>query len=144
MATQVLNPSEAPGELDLVRRFVNTLDIEDGTDDIATPGEATAWLGKEGWPTRVGGQDLRELVHVREAIRDLVSFRGTDADLDAVAAVDAIARRYPLVVRLSSTAVLSPTSKGGAGAFIERVLGLVAAAEIDGTWDRMKACANHG
>jgi predicted RNA-binding Zn ribbon-like protein len=144
MSTEVRNPSEAPGELDLVRRFVNTLDIEDGTDDLRTPADARAWLDREGWHARIGDRDLRELVRLREALRDLVSSRGTDGDLDAVAAVDAIARRHPLVVRLSSDEVLAPSSGSAPAAFVERILGLVAAAEIDGTWDRMKACANHG
>lgn len=140
----VRNPSDAPGELDLVRRFVNTLDIEDGTDDLATPAAATAWLEREGFRARLRGERLGELVEVREALRDLVGARGTDSDLDAIAAFDAISRRHPVTVRFSSPSVLVPTSNGGVGAFIERIFGLVAAAEIDGSWDRMKTCANHG
>ncbi|HJR96438.1 MAG TPA: CGNR zinc finger domain-containing protein [Actinomycetota bacterium] len=143
MTTEVRNPSEAPGELDLVRRFVNTLDIEEGTDDLSTPAEAKAWLEGEGWRTRVGERELRELVSFREAVRDFVGSRGTEGDEDAVAAIDSIARRYPLVVSFASSEVLFPPSNGVPG-FIERVLGLVAAAEIDGSWDRMKTCANHG
>jgi len=138
----VRNPSAAPGDLDLVRRFVNTLDIEDGIDDLGLPAAATAWLDQEGCRARVGAAKQRELVQVREALRDVVSMRGTDADVEAVAALDAIARRHPLAVRFSSPAVLAPTSKGGVEAFIQRILGLVAAAEIDGSWDRMKTCAN--
>ncbi len=144
MSTEVRTPSEAPGDLDLVRRFVNTLDIEGGADDLRTPADARAWLGREGWRAKVGKHELGELLHVREALRDLVALRGNDADLDAIAVVDAIARRYPLVVRLSSPGVLSPTSRAGVDAFIESILAFVAAAEIDGSWDRMKACANHG
>jgi predicted RNA-binding Zn ribbon-like protein len=141
MAT-VRNPSAAPGDLDLVRRFVNTLDIEDGTDDLRSPAAAIAWLEREGFPLRVGGGQLRELVRFREAVRDLVSARGTAADQDAIAAFDAISGRHPVTVRFSTPAVLTSTSRGGADAFIERILGLVAAAEIDGSWDRMKTCAN--
>jgi predicted RNA-binding Zn ribbon-like protein len=144
MSAEVRNPSEAPGELELVRRFVNTLDIEAVTDEIGTPAEARAWLDREGWRAKVGERELRELLQLRESLRDLVSLRGTDGDLDAVAAVDAIARRHPLVVRLSAPGVLSPTDETGVGGFIQHVLAIVAAAEIDGSWDRMKACANHG
>ena len=143
MTSDVPNPSEAPGDLDLVRRFVNTLDIEDGTDELGSPAAAAAWLEREGFHARMRAEQLRELVQVREAVRDLVTTRGTDGDFDAVAAVDAIARSHPVAVRLSSPSVLAPTSRGGAAAFIERILGLVAAAEIDGSWDRMKTCANH-
>jgi predicted RNA-binding Zn ribbon-like protein len=140
----VRNPSAAPGELDLVRRFVNTLDIEDQIDELGSAAAAAAWLEQEGWRARIGASELRELVQLREAVRDLVSTRGHEGDLEAVATFDAIARRHPVAVRLSSPDVLAPTSRGGADAFIERILGLVAAAEIDGSWDRMKACANHG
>jgi predicted RNA-binding Zn ribbon-like protein len=138
------NPSAAPGELDLVRRFVNTLDIESGADAFASPSEAAAWLRLEGWRVRVVGTQLPELVGLREALRDLVGSRGTPGEIDAMASVDAIAHRHPLTVRLSSPDTLVPTSTPGADAFIERVLGLVAKARIDGSWDRVKTCANDG
>ena len=144
MSTEVRTPSEAPGDLDLVRRFVNTLDIETGDDDLGSSAEARAWLGGEGWRATVGKREHVELVQVREAIRDLVSLRGTDADGNAVATFDAIARRHPLVLQLSSPEVLAPSSERGVDGFVGRVLAIVAAAELDGSWDRMKACANHG
>jgi predicted RNA-binding Zn ribbon-like protein len=144
MSTEVRTASEAPGDLDLVRRFVNTFDIETGDDDLGSPAEARAWLGEQGWRATVGKREHEELVQVREAIRDLVSLRGTDADGDAVAAFDAIARRHPLVMQLASREVLAPSSERGVDGFVGRVLAIVAAAELDGSWDRMKACANHG
>jgi hypothetical protein len=113
MTTEVRNPSEAPGELDLVRRFVNTLDIEEGTDDLSTPAEARAWLEGEGWRTRVGERELRELVSFREAVRDLVGSRGTESDEDAVAAIDKIAPRHRRQLRLVGGVV--PALERGAG-----------------------------
>jgi predicted RNA-binding Zn ribbon-like protein len=144
MTADLSTTSEAPGELEFVRRFVNTLDIEAGTDELATPSEAAAWLSGRGSSIRVDRRGLVQLVEAREALRDLVSARGTEAEGDAVAAVDAIARRHPLVVRLSTPAVLAPSSRSGVDAVIERILGLVAAARIDGSWVRMKTCANDG
>ena len=41
----------APGRLDLVRRFVNTQDVEDGIEELATPAAARAWLRDTGCPT---------------------------------------------------------------------------------------------
>ena len=38
---------EAPGDLALVRAFVNTLDIDEGLDDVATPDELSAWLTEQ-------------------------------------------------------------------------------------------------
>ena len=40
----------APGRLDLVRRFVNTQDVEDGIEELATPAAARAWLREHGLP----------------------------------------------------------------------------------------------
>lgn len=142
MTTDDRNPSAAPGALDLVRRFVNTLDIESGTDALASPSAAVGWLRQEGWRVRAGGTELRELVGLREALRDLVGSRGTPGESDAMASVDAIARRHPVTVRMSSPDPLAPSSTTGSDAFIERVLGIVAAARINGSWDRVKCCAN--
>lgn len=144
MATADPNFSAAPGDLELVRRFVNTLDIEADTDALASPSDATAWLREQGWPAQLGRSELRELVRLREALRDLVSARGTPAERAAGRSVDAVALRHPVVVRVTSPTPLAPSSRGAASAFIERILTLVAAAWIDGTWDRLKTCANDG
>ena len=142
MATVDPHPSTGPGDLELVRRFVNTLDIEAQRDALASPLDASAWLREQGWPVRLCRSELRELVRLREALRDIVSAPGTPAEQAAGRSIDAVALRHPVVVRVTSPTVLAPSSKGAASAFIERILALVAAARIDGTWDRLKACAN--
>lgn len=63
-------------------------------------------------------------------------------EAEAVMALDAIARRHPLLAQISSPHPLQPTSKAGMGAFLQRILSLVVAAGIDGSWERMKTCAN--
>jgi len=142
MTSKVRKPSGAPGQLDLVRRFVNTLDLDTGTDELASSTPASAWLREQGWRTRVSPAGLVELLEAREALRDLMGARGVPPEADAAVALDAIARRHPLLVQVSSPDPLQPTSKAGVGAFLERILSLVAAARIDGSWERMKACAN--
>jgi predicted RNA-binding Zn ribbon-like protein len=144
VATVDPNLSAAPGDLELVRRFVNTLDIEADSDALASPSDATAWLQEQGWPAHLGRSELGELQRLREALRDLVGARGTPAEGAAGRSVDAIALRHPVVVRVTSPTALAPSSKGAASAFVERILTLVASARIDGTWDRLKTCANDG
>jgi predicted RNA-binding Zn ribbon-like protein len=144
VATVDPNPSAAPGDLELVRRFVNTLDIEADSDALASPSDATAWLQEQGWPAQLGRSELGELQRLREALRDLVGARGTTAERAAGRSVDAIALGHPVVVRVTSPTALAPSSKGAASAFVERILTLVATARIDGTWDRLKTCANDG
>ena len=54
---------EAPGELAVVRAFVNTLEIEEGTDVLADPTKLAAWLKEHGLLTTpaaaAGPADLR-------------------------------------------------------------------------------------
>ena len=65
----------APAHLELVREFVNTLDVEDDIDTLATPAEALAWLqahGLEYGERSLDEQDRERLVAVREALRGLL------------------------------------------------------------------------
>lgn len=133
------NPSAAPGDLELVRRFANTLDVEEGTDALGSPSEAAAWLEVQGSPATVRRRDLEELRALRDVVRDLVGSRGS---AHAVSAFDRVAAEHPVVVNLSSGPIAPPASSSAVGAFIARILGLVVAARIDGSWDRMKICAN--
>ena len=41
MSTQ---SKEAPGELELVRAFLNSLDVDEGTETFVTPASLAAWL----------------------------------------------------------------------------------------------------
>src|SRR5882757_10004101 len=64
--------SAAPGELEAVRAFVNTLDIEQGTDDLATAAGFGRWLSGQGLlttPVAVSATDLASAVTLREALR---------------------------------------------------------------------------
>ena len=65
---------EAPGELELVRGFVNTLDIEQTEEDFATPEQLREWLARRELmdpdePVTEG--DVRRAVDVREGLRAL-------------------------------------------------------------------------
>src|SRR5438552_1274283 len=65
----------APGDLDLVRRFVNTLEIDTATDELATPGQLRAWLAEEGLAsprTRVTRAGVDRATSVREALRKIL------------------------------------------------------------------------
>jgi len=135
--------SAAPGELELVRRFVNTLDIEQGTDELATPEKAARWLAAAGYGFVPSRGRLRTLVELREAIRDLVSERGSEGERAAAETLDRLAVRSPLRVRISGggSLPLAPVGEGVEG-FVGGVLAIVAASIIDGSWDRLKACPN--
>ena len=136
----------APGQLDVIRRFVNTYDLEDHTDRVGTPEELKAWLAEEGLldaRARVGEDDVRHAGRVRAAIRELLlTHIGRPLDPDAPKTLDAAARRAGLGVRFygDGRAAVEPEAKGVDGA-IGAMLAIVAASIADGTWDRLKACA---
>src|SRR4051812_1612765 len=64
----------APGPLRRVQRFVNSVDLEDGPDDLATPAGLRGWLAAVGLPvTEVSGRDPARALALREAIRDVAA-----------------------------------------------------------------------
>ncbi len=143
MNTPERTPGTAPGDLEFIRSFVNSVDLESGVDDLVPLDAAASWFRQRSWAASLDQAALDELVVVREVLRDVVSTRGTADQVEAEARLDAIASRYPVLVKVSSGRVpLTPSTRSGVGAIVERILCSVAAAVIDGEWERMKTCAN--
>jgi predicted RNA-binding Zn ribbon-like protein len=136
----------APGALELVRSFVNTRDIEEGTDELADPASLAAWLGARGLmrARTASRSDLEQARRLREALRVLLlANNGIGARAEAAAVLDRSARRAGLGVRFrAATGRLEPTAGGVDGA-LGRLLAAVAEAMLDGTWSRLKACRAH-
>ena len=116
----------APGELDLVRRFVNTRDLELGTEWLATPGDLDSFLGTSGSTPA----DLERAIAFREALRALLVANAT-GDPPAADALATVAAAGPL----RATPDLSLAGDG-----LARLLAIVLVARADGTWARLKAC----
>lgn len=138
----------APGGLDTVRRFVNTLDIEGATDALTTPEELEDWLRSASLlagASAAGPDDLTRAIAVREALRSaLAANHGGEPISDGALAVlnDAAAR-----ARLTATLTARegwrprPAADGVDGA-LGGLLALVGDAMADGTWARLKICVN--
>jgi predicted RNA-binding Zn ribbon-like protein len=140
---------EAPGELELVRRFVNTRDLEEGTEALARPADLAAWLLEQGLvdsEPAVSGRDLRRALDVREALRAILLAHtdGTSAPDDAARTLDEAAVRARLGLRFDErgSTALEPASGGIDGA-LGRLLAVVHGAIADGSWVRLKACRDH-
>jgi predicted RNA-binding Zn ribbon-like protein len=137
----------APGALALVQAFVNTADLEEGWDILADPAGLRDWLVERGLlePTALlTDAELAQAVGVREAIRALLfANNGSGDDASAVALLNRAAVGAPVVVRFAADGQPQAVPAGGgfAGA-IARLLGIILAAHIDGTWPRLKACRN--
>jgi predicted RNA-binding Zn ribbon-like protein len=136
----------APGELEVVRKFVNTHDVEDETDSIATPGALRDWLAERGLiarTERLDEEDVRKAHSVREAIRSLLlANNGEELDPRAIETLNNAARHAELVVTFDGDGEpqLSPVRPGLDGA-LGRLLAVAHRAQVDGTWERLKACA---
>jgi predicted RNA-binding Zn ribbon-like protein len=135
----------APGELERVREFLNTADLEQQTDALSDPRSLGAWLAGQGLApedVRVGAADLSRAVELREALRALLlAHNGLELDPDAAPMLDAAACRAKLRLRFDAAgaAHLEPEASGVAGA-LGQLLAIVHAAIADGSWPRLKAC----
>ena len=152
-STEALTPAEdhpkaAPGELNHIRRFVNTIDLEDMSDEIAEPGALRDWLAERDLideRAELTEADLRQAHAVREALRKLLlANNGDPVDPAAVETVNAAAKGAELQVRFAGdgSARLEPV-RTGIDAAIGRLLAIAFRAMADGTWPRLKACALH-
>jgi predicted RNA-binding Zn ribbon-like protein len=132
------------GSLRLVREFVNTRDIEAGTDALGEPDALAKWLRRNdllGADEPVTGADVARSAQVREAIRGLlVAETGAGA---AAAALSAAARRSRLRPEFDpgGTVRLVPASTGVDRA-IGTLLAVITEAMTDGRWRRFKVCGN--
>ncbi len=137
----------APGRLELLQQFVNTLDVETGEDDWATPGQLSEWMVGRGLldeGIELSPLDLARTVALREAVRELGRVNdGADPDPETLAALDREARSAPIGLRIDSRghSTLGPLGEGLDGA-LGTLLAILATATADGSWERMKACRN--
>jgi predicted RNA-binding Zn ribbon-like protein len=139
---------EAPGELELVRNFVNTLDVEDALEDLTTPDDLREWfVSRELMDAdeAVTEGDLRRAIDVREGLRALLlANNGSPYDAGAIERLDRAASRAGLRLRFhpGGCAEFEPDATGVDGA-LARLLAIVAEARVEDEWPRLKACAEH-
>src|SRR5437763_13472130 len=131
----MLDADPAPGRLELVRRFVNTVDHEHGREVLHAPVRLQALLVELGLldpGARVTARDLGRALELRETLRALALANNgvpTDSVLEA-----------ELTVRIDGGAgTLEPSRRDVDGALADLV-GIVYTALADGTWSRLKAC----
>jgi predicted RNA-binding Zn ribbon-like protein len=138
----------APAELDLVRTFVNTRDVEEGSDALSRPEDLRDWLAERGLIDRDAPVDERDVdlaLSVREALRALLlcNNEGCDPDQAAVLTLNEAAATARLTVRFHTdgSAHLEPTAGGVPGA-LGHLLANVYGGGREGSWERLKACRN--
>jgi predicted RNA-binding Zn ribbon-like protein len=133
----------APGELEFVRAFVNTLDIEKGTDRLGDPATSRAWARDHGADAPFSHADVEFARQLREALRAgmLANHDRAPMPAETSQALQDAAARAGVTPRFSSTGVTLASTARGPDAVLGRIVAAVAEALADGTWSRLKACA---
>ncbi|BBX25510.1 CGNR zinc finger domain-containing protein [Mycolicibacterium alvei] len=138
----------APGQLARIQALVNTIELPVGTDRLARPDDAAPWLAANGWlaagasPTAA---ELDQVRKVREALRALLIHHsgGTAPQADHLAALKALTDTSTAKVDLTPEGQVHLSAAGeGVGERLLEVLLVMRDAQRDGTWARLKACAN--
>src|SRR5947209_5777101 len=136
---------QAPGDLEHVRAFINTLDKEEGTEELEDPRALTAWLASRRLAdatVEADEADLQHALELREALRAilLANNSAVDAPPEAAQTLDLAAGRAQLALRFSDDAEGHLVAHaGGVDGALGRLLAFVHDARGRGTWQRLKA-----
>jgi predicted RNA-binding Zn ribbon-like protein len=143
---QTIGP--APGRLEHVRAFVNTLDIEAGTDELSSPAALTRWLRARDLIDSRQGQatedDLKQAISMREALREVLVGHVGKGHPAAVPVSDMRSVAAGLTARfeIGDDGSVRAVADGQAGAVGLAALLLIAAeAASTGAWPRLKVCS---
>lgn len=138
-----------PAHVSLLLAFANTVDVEDGTDDLGSAADLAGWLAGRGLVpsgARATDADLAAAVRLRDALR--ARFRAhhdntADNTADAAADTELTAAAAPFPLRLAvhdGTPTVVPAGEGVSGG-LGAVVAAVVAAHADGMLPRLKICA---
>lgn len=147
MSVQADGHAPTTGQLELVEAFLNTRDLDSRRDELDTTEHVRRWLVRNRLlppDAVVDRADRQELIDVRQAIHELVASNGRPTmDRRAVAVLNEAARRIRLGVRLHPDEGYRLMAEGvGIDRPIGDLLVRVMSAMADGTWSRLKVCAN--
>jgi predicted RNA-binding Zn ribbon-like protein len=137
----------APGDLEVVRDFVNILDVLPDTDEINDRTSLASWLIEHRLVTTLPtltDEDLARAQSLREALRAfLVANAGFPLPAEAAEDFDAAVGSVRLCTRAAEAGrvELRPAEAKGREHAIGRLVATVFVAQQDGTWRRLKACA---
>lgn len=130
----------------LVQGFVNTLDLEAGTDVLTDASEARSWLIASGLLDRraeISSADLRVAREVRESIRSVLAADGS-VNQDRLGPLRALADTHRARLSVTDRGLLSleNSRREDVGDALFELLLITRAAQQNGTWTRLKTCAN--
>jgi predicted RNA-binding Zn ribbon-like protein len=136
-------PHEMPAYLRPVLDFINTVDVEDGTDIFdGPPSQLSRWLAAQRLAPRdasAGAADLRLALDLRAGLRSLALINNQGVpDEPALQKLKAALSRLPLAATVTGT--LEPHASSPVRAALARIVAGYAQAVAAGTWSRLRRC----
>lgn len=127
-----------------MRAFVNSVDLESGVDRFLDPSSWREWADQHDIDASASEADLRSARHLRESLRAALLANHDRAPLpdQTVTALDETARRSGLTARFTADGMHLEPREQGVTAVLGRIVAIAVAAMQDGSWSRLKACAN--
>ena len=141
-------PKPAPEPLILVQALVNTVELPDGADRLADPSDARPWLVDNNLlapRAQLTDADLELVRAVREALRAMLVHNagGPPPNKAALAVLRAVADSGTARADLDDDGEVRIAAHGDSvrDRLVELLL-IIRDAQRDGSWARLKACAN--
>ena len=140
-----MSSTAAPGALETVRDFVNTVEIEDAADPLGPADSLARWCEETGLCRGADEAALSRLRQFREGLRRVLEANAGDGDpaerwrdLEPYAAQTG----YEMYISPKGMPALRACGSGVDGA-ISALLAIAYEAIGEGTWWRLKACRKH-
>ncbi|MGC8488030.1 MAG: CGNR zinc finger domain-containing protein [Clostridia bacterium] len=132
-----------PSALEVVREFVNTRDLEAGTEVLQDLSQLEGWLLQQGLQgeERSGPEDLEAARAIREGLREVLArHNGEVAVSSRLQSLAAALQFYPVAVSVRPDGALNwePARPSPLGALVA----VLSQAMADPDWPRLKVCRN--
>jgi predicted RNA-binding Zn ribbon-like protein len=135
----VVNEVALSGPAQLLLAFVNTLDVDEGSDALSDAAALTRWLREAGLLPRgasASDEDLALAWQLRDGLRSVLAGDGREREPQLEQAGDALRLRVRVV---GGEPRLEPVDAGVRGA-LAAVLVAVQECRIAGEWSRLRLC----
>lgn len=146
MSTSLNKATQA--EADLLVAFVNTADLEEGTEQIGSPEDLQAWVEERTgeYLPAPDEEALARVLELRESLRALLrANNGGEATERGLAPLREAAERcrYRTTFAPTGELTLAPARSDLSG-FEARLLLAIERLQAQGAWPRLKACTDEG
>ncbi len=136
----------APGDLELVRSFVNTRELDPDRDELTDPAALGAWIRARQIPISQDPTpgELERAIGFREGLRSLLlANAGAPLEPGALEALRTAATASPVEIQVDDAGVFATTPAcDGVNALIAAILTAAASAQETGEWERLKVCTS--